>query len=79
MPLPHLRFLAGADHMVFSGRRWRAGTAKATDAAHLRLTCEATTLFWDAHLKGQAPAREALEGQFAAELAGQGVMEQRHR
>lgn len=54
----YLIILDGGDHMVFSGRRPRGDLA--SDGAHHALILAATTLFWDATLRGDADARNAL-------------------
>lgn len=71
----YLVTLADGDHMIFAGRR--IGPEQPNDAAVQALICKSSTAFWDAWLKGDAKAKEWLEGgAFAAELGKLGQFEQ---
>jgi predicted dienelactone hydrolase len=56
----YLVIFDGADHMVFSGTRWR-GAPRASDTPVQNDVCRLTTAFWDAYLKGDAAARAGLQ------------------
>lgn len=66
----YLVTFADGGHLIFADRE--------SDAAIHSAICKASTAFWDAWLKGDAAAREWLEGgSFASELGGLGQFEQR--
>lgn len=44
------------DHWIYSGRGWKR-KPQDTDLRYQRLICEASTAFWDAHLRGRDSAR----------------------
>lgn len=74
-PEQYLLVLAGGDHMVFNGRRWRGQTEKSSDARHQALIKLGTLAFWDAYLMDNAEARAWLrDGGFAAAVAGDGTV-----
>lgn len=72
----YLVTFAGGDHMVFSGRN-PINRAVASDARNYLLIQEATTAFWDAYLRGDGRALAWLRNDFAKELGGNGVFEQK--
>jgi len=64
----------GLDHMTFSGHVRL--TERAKDRKFHPLICDATTAFWDAHLRGNAQAKAWLEkGGFAALMGEAGTFE----
>jgi predicted dienelactone hydrolase len=67
----YLVIFIGGDHMVFSGRpRSGALGAGGKDAFFQDLIRQATTAFWDAYLRDDAPARAWLSGGGLAGLLG---------
>lgn len=67
-----LLILEDGDHMVFGGRKRVVGGKK--DAIHHALILESTTLFWDAHLKGDKEAAKKL-GEFGKKVGKEGAWE----
>ncbi|HTJ77637.1 MAG TPA: hypothetical protein VL357_01450 [Rariglobus sp.] len=66
----------GGDHMVFSGRLTKK---RSTDAPFQALVCSGSLAFWDATLKGDAKAKQWLEGgAFAQALGALGTFEQKY-
>ncbi len=62
------------DHMIFSGRLVRS----ASDTAFQRLICMGSLAFWDAYLKGIAPAKTWLaDGDFEKTLGQSGKFEKK--
>ena len=61
------------DHMIFSGRERRSGGEK--DARFHELICESSTAFWDAYLRGNAPAKSWLTNAFKQQLGPDGTFE----
>lgn len=59
--------LTGGDHMVFSGR---LTASRPTDQHFQDLVCAGSTAFWDAWLRGDAAARDWLEGGEYSRLVG---------
>ncbi len=51
----------GGDHMIFSGRWMLPGGNREKDAEFQKLICLASTAFWDAYLKDDAPAKKFLQ------------------
>ena len=75
VPFDHIRgadqylvTFIGGDHMIFSGRGRLAGGGK--DAAFQALIRAATTVFWDAYLKGDRRAKALLVGDGLAKTLG---------
>jgi hypothetical protein len=65
------------DHMIFSGRGRLAGGEK--DARFQELICESSTAFWDAYLRGNAPAKSWLTNDFKKQLGADGTFEMKLR
>ncbi|MEI7728554.1 MAG: hypothetical protein WCO56_03245 [Verrucomicrobiota bacterium] len=75
----YLLILAGGDHMVFSGRSGLLGL-RSKDAVFHELILMSTTAFWDAHLKGDAAAKQWIEdGGFKSALGEEGTFEIKRR
>ena len=72
----YLLTLAGADHMVFSGR---LAAARPDDDSFQKQIRLASTAFWDAYLKNDAAAKKWLDDDsgFKAALAGAGAFERK--
>jgi predicted dienelactone hydrolase len=75
-PHQYLVILTGADHMVFNGHA-RVGPRAARDERHHDLIRQSSTAFWDAHLRGEDPAREWLEVDLAGVLGNDGTVERK--
>jgi predicted dienelactone hydrolase len=75
-PQQYLVILTGGDHMVFNGHA-RVGPRARRDERHHDLIRQSTTAFWDAHLRGEAPAREWLEVDLAGVLGNDGTLERK--
>lgn len=60
----YLLVLDGADHATFGGRRLGTADERPGDRHHAEQVAEATRLFLDARLRGDARAREALVDAF---------------
>ena len=72
----YLLTFKGGDHMVFSGRLTKK---RPTDAPFQTLVCSGSLAFWDATLKGDAKAKQWLEGGgFTQALGALGTFEQKH-
>ena len=67
----------GGDHMIFSGRGRLGGGAN--DAAFQSLIQTATTIFWDAYLKGDRQAKAFLVGEGLAKTLGDKATLERKR
>jgi pimeloyl-ACP methyl ester carboxylesterase len=68
----------GGDHMVFSGAPRVSSAARESDARFQREICDASTAWWDAHLRGDSSARDWLmSGGFARLLGDDGTFEVR--
>jgi dienelactone hydrolase len=65
------------DHMIFSGRGRMAGGQN--DARFQELICRSSTAFWDAYLRGNAPAKLWLTNDFKAQLGADGAFEMKLR
>ncbi|HOW71610.1 MAG TPA: hypothetical protein PKY77_13490 [Phycisphaerae bacterium] len=84
IPFDHIRggdqylvTFAGADHMVFSGRRLAVG-ANAQDARFQELILQGSTAFWNVYLKGDRRAKAWLmQGGFEHALGKDGRLEKR--
>jgi predicted dienelactone hydrolase len=71
-----LLIFRGGDHMVFAGAPRVNPVARESDARFQRDICEASTAWWDAHLRGDAGARGWLmDGGFARSLGEDGTFE----
>ena len=75
VPFDHIRgadqylvTFTGGDHMIFSGRGRLSGGSK--DAAFQSLILTATTVFWDAYLKGDRQDKAFLAGEGLVQDAG---------
>ena len=77
-PDQHLVIFNGGDHMIFSGRMRRFGTAARKDPRFQELIRAASTAFWDAYLKGDQRAKRWLAGDgFAAMMGPDGTLEKK--
>jgi pimeloyl-ACP methyl ester carboxylesterase len=66
----------GGDHMVFSGAPRVSPAARESDARFHREICDASTAWWDAHLRDDTAARDWLmDGGFAKLLGDDGTFE----
>lgn len=72
----YLVTFAGGDHMLFAGQRVGNRVAPSDARNHL-LIQQSTTAFWNAYLRGDAKALAWLRNDFAKELGGSGVFEQK--
>ena len=69
----YLLTLTGGDHSVFGGVA--RGVTPAKEKQFKELICESSTAFWDAYLKGDAPARAWLTNDFKTALGPDGTFE----
>ncbi len=69
----YLLTLTGGDHMIFGGVS--RGLSAEKEREFKALICESSGAFWDAYLKGDAPAKGWLTNDFKTVLATNGTFE----
>lgn len=71
----YLTVFTGGDHMIFSGRRFKAGPRPGDGQFHAQIQ-RSSLAYWDAYLKGNADAKAYLTGGgFAKDLGTLGAFE----